>query len=163
MKTVKKLKADFFIGTGFLLFGLLNTLVVIPKTIRVVKNPLMVNLEIVQNGRVLPYIYSGLIALCGVALILSQLLKKQTEPEAKEPTKLAELREEGIPSSIYLAIVILFAILVPLIHFIPVAIICTFALTWLYGYKKLYVTIPVSVLLPVAVYFLLTKLLYVRF
>ncbi len=54
MKTVKKLKADFFIGTGFLLFGLLNILIVIPKTIRVVKNPLMVNLEIVQNGRVLP-------------------------------------------------------------------------------------------------------------
>ena len=163
MRMVKKLKADFFVGAGALLFGVINTFIIIPKTIRVVKNPLMVNLEIVQNGRVLPYVYSGLIILCGIALMVFQLLKKETGNETENSTKLTELKEEIVPSSIYLAVVILFAVLVPLIHFIPVAIVCTFALTWLYGYKKLYVTIPVSVLLPVAVYFLLTKFLYVRF
>ena len=75
MKIAKRLKADCFIGAGFLLFGVLNVFVIIPKTIRVVRNPLMVNLEIVQNGRVLPYVYSGLIILCGIALMVFQLLK----------------------------------------------------------------------------------------
>ena len=163
MRMVKKLKADFFVGAGALLFGVINTFIIIPKTIRVVKNPLMVNLESVQTGRVLPYVYSGLIIVCGLALILSQLLKKNASTEENEQSKLAELKSEIVPSAIYTVIIILFAVLVPLIGFIPVAIVCTFALTWLYGYKKLYVTIPVSVLLPIAIYFLLTKLLYVRF
>ncbi len=164
MKLIKKLGSELYIGMFFLVLGFIILMVIIPNTIRVMHNPLMVSLEIVQNGRVMPSAYAILIIGCAVAIIIQQVicLKKGLVPELIIPSK-EEFKETTLISIGYILITIAFAVLLPIIGFIPTSIICLLALCWLYGYTNIKVIILVCTIIPVGFYFLLTKLLYVKF
>lgn len=162
MNKLRKLGLEFYIGFAFLMFGLLNLFVIIPSTIRVHYNPLMTSVAVVQNGRVMPSVYTILIILSSLALMLQQISDLRRNAVAPlKPFDWIAFQGEELLSLAYIGITVLFVLIMSLVGLIPAVVICFISLCLLYGYRHYKVIIVAAILLPVTLYFILVKLLYV--
>lgn len=163
MDKLRRLGLGFYVGFVFLLFGLLNLFVVIPSTIRVHYNPLMTSVAVVQNGRVMPSVYTILIIISSLAFLIQQIndLRRNAVPPLK-PFNWNSFKGEGLLSFAYIGITVLFVLLMNFLGLIPAVVICFIALCLLYGYQNYKIIIVAAILLPAMLYFVLVKLLYVN-
>lgn len=162
MNKLRKLGLEFYVGLAFLMFGLLNLFVIIPSTIRVHYNPLMTSVAVVQNGRVMPSVYTILIILSSLALLFQQISDLRRNAVAPlKPFDWSVFKGEELLSLAYIGITVLFVLIMSLVGLIPAVVICFIALCLLYGYRNYKIIIVAAILLPATLYFILVKLLYV--
>lgn len=162
MNKLRKLGLEFYVGLAFLLFGFVNLFVIIPSTIRVHYNPLMTSVAVVQNGRVMPSVYTILIILSASALLLQQIgnLRRNAVAPLK-PFDWSDFKKEELLSLAYIGITVLFVLIMSFVGFFPAVVVCFVALCLLYGYRNYKIIIVAAALLSVTLYFVLVKLLYV--
>lgn len=162
MNKLRKWGLDFYVGLAFLLFGLLNLFVIIPATVRVHYNPLMTSVAVVQNGRVMPSVYTILIILSSLAMLLQQLRDVRRGAAAPlKPFHWDTFKNEELLSLAYVGITVLFVLIMSLAGLLPAVVVCFVALCLLYGYRNYKIIVVAAILLPVTLYFILVKLLYV--
>ena len=160
-----KFKRDLFTALVLLGMGLVIQFVIIPKTIRVAYNPLMTGSALVQNGRIIPSVCGVLIILSGIWLLLElyQNRKYYLDKEKGETFSLKQVIKDNIFSLVYVVITIAFVLIMPILGYLPSAILAMAALCWVYGYGNKIIVPCIVVLIPVVLYLVFTKVLYVSF
>lgn len=163
----RKFKRDLFTDLSLLVIGLVIQFIIIPKTILVVKNPLMVNSELVQNGRVLPSACGILIILSSVWLLIELFLNRKyylvQEEQKQDNLSIKQVFRDSLPSIIFVLITIAFVLLEPVIGYLPAAILVVVALCLTYAYDNRVIMPFVSIFVPVILYLVFSKVLYVSF
>lgn len=164
----RKFKRDLFTDLSLLALGLVIQFIIIPKTIRVVKNPLMANSELVQNGRVLPSACGILIILSSVWLLIELFLNRKyylagQEEQKQDSISIKQVFRDSLPSIIFVLITIVFVLLEPVIGYLPSAILVVVALCLTYAYDNKVIMPFVAIFVPVILYLVFSRVLYVSF
>lgn len=163
-RNIKKLGAEFYHGLFFFIFGSITLFIIIPKTIKVLYNPLVADSRIVQDGRVMPTTYSILIMSCSFALMIQQIIRFKNDRVTKiAKFSINKFKKTTLVSIGYVLVCTGFVLFLPLIGFIPVTILCLFAFCWLYGYTNYKVIALISLVVSTSIYYILTKFLYISF
>lgn len=151
--SLKESKAEQLIGIVSVVFGLLLIVLIIPTQINLAKNTPWYN-----QPRFFPYVISGIFILMGVLLYLSGVKKKG---RTDQDTYSVEL-QGGKMVLITLGLVFLYVLSLSFLPYIPCTVVGLGILMWLFGQRDLKKLIPVSVLLPVLIYFSFTYLLKLK-
>lgn len=159
-KTLIALGKDFYSALALLIMGLVIQFWIIPTTIQVYNNPFMTASPLVQNGRVMPSLYASLIIISGLTLLIQQIRRyfaHKTKP--LEQISFKEMMEETGPAVIYVAIVICFILLLPLIGYMLSTFLSLIALYATYAYDNKINIVISCIVLPVGLYYIFTKFL----
>ena len=163
MITLKESKVDKIWGVICTVFGLIMIFLIIPKQIRVFDMYPWYN-----SARLMPYLYSALFIICGIALFISGMRKAKIGG-AKDPDCVTFKKDNMITLLIFVAVMALYIVLLDVlpIHYCIVTAVFLGFLMWFCGLrgsmKNYIILVAVAVILPILIYVGFYYGLHIRF